>query len=298
MPLLNDIVIGLSIPPTILTITGNTVFFITLLKTPSLHTPSNVLLGALCLTDLLVGVLNQPLNMSILLSNPGPCCSPLMKAYNYSFCLSSFFSFTMSLLIILDRYVAIRFPLFYLEYATCRKYIDASIGLFVLSMTYAVVIEERLHQHSQATFWSVRVGLQLLLILALLIMYALVSKVALNQQKRIASMPGKQRSRLSRREKSRTYTVIIIITVFIACYVPYTAYGLNMLLYYLGKNAYSLAFALWANYIVLFHSCFNPMIYCARSRKIRRAAYKIFFPTLAYRKTYVVAMTEATWGAD
>ena len=109
-------------------------------------------------------------------------------------------------------------------------------------------------------------------------------------------MPGRQQSRLSRREKSRTLTVIIIITALIACYAPYTAYGVNMVLYYLGKNDYNRTFALWANYVVLFHSCLNPIIFYARSREMRRAAFKIFFPTLAYGKASTGAENETRLG--
>ena len=117
------IIVALSAPLIILTITGNAVFFITLTKTSLLHTPSNVLLGALCATDLLAGVLCQPLFIAMLLSSPGPCCTLLARIFYFIYDLSCWNSFICTLMVTLDRYAAICYPYRYRAHATCRKYI-------------------------------------------------------------------------------------------------------------------------------------------------------------------------------
>ena len=49
---------------TIMAIIGNSIFVITLIKKRSLHTPSNVLLGSLCFSDLIVAFIAQPIHLS------------------------------------------------------------------------------------------------------------------------------------------------------------------------------------------------------------------------------------------
>ena len=61
---LNAIITSLAvidILPALWTITGNAICIFTFAKTRSLHTPSNVLVGALCATDLYAGLVLQPL---------------------------------------------------------------------------------------------------------------------------------------------------------------------------------------------------------------------------------------------
>lgn len=291
------VIVGLSIPPTIITIPGNIVFFITLLKTSSLHTPSNTLLGALCVTDLLAGLVCQPLSMSILLSEPAPCCPPQVIAYVMSFMLSSANSFVLSLLITLDRYAAIHYPYRYLEHASCRKYVYTAAGLFITSIIYGMV-QQRFYLSSMVTFWAIPAGVQLLILLAILIMYAKICNVVFSHRKSMVQNmhPSfRQRSKISKEERRRTYTVFIILAAFYACYAPHFVHTCKGFLFHLGKSTYSdnSMFALWANYLVLLNSCLNPIIYCARSHKIRRAAMKIFLPRLFLKRSSAHTMANA-----
>ena len=280
------IIAGLSIPSTILTIICNTVFFITLLKTSSLHTPSNILLGAMCVTDLLAGLVCQPLYIAYLLGEPGPARSSIVKALNFAYNVTCWNSFVSSLLITLDRYVAICYPYKYQEYATCRKYVYTASCTFVFFVIYAI-IQLTFYKNSEIIFWSVQVSLQLLVIIAVLMMYARIYRVVLSQRKRIASIrdtSGRRKSGISFKERNRTHTVTIILAVFIACYAPHTVYCVERVLYHLGNFEYHRNLALWANYFVLLNSCLNPIIYCARSQEIRRAAVKFFMPNSQFAR--------------
>ena len=277
----NFIIVSFTIPAAILTIFLNTIFLITLLKTYSLHSPSNVLLGVLCVTDLLAGVLCQPLFTAILLSKLGSFFSSLIKAYNFVFTLSSMNSFICSLLITLDRCAAIHYPYKYLERATCRKYVYTSFGLFILSVLHAAIIF-LLYSASKVVFWSIEIVLQLLIIMAILTMYVKIYRVVLSKRNQHGGL--RERSRISRTERSRTHTVTIILAVFIACYAPYAAYCIDSVLYFLGKVGDSTKLGLWAQFFVLLNSCLNPIVYCARSRQIRKAAVRMFMPNSRFAR--------------
>ena len=296
----NFIIVGFSIPPMILTIIGNAVFFGTLLRTSLLHTPSNFLLGALCVTDLLAGLVCQPIYIAVLLSEPGPCCPPLIQAFNFIYELSCWNSFLCSLLITLDRYSAVCYPYRYREYATCKKYAILTTGIFVSSAVHSI-IKLISYKNSQVVFLSLDVSLQLLMIVAVLLMYARIYTVVFSQRKRMSSIGDasmRQQSRVSLRERSRTHTVTMILIVFVACYTPYTVFCVQCILYYEGQMKYSLQLGLWANFLVLLNSCLNPMIYCARSQEIRRAAVKIFNSSSLYGRDSANAAVNAEENGD
>ena len=287
--------LGLSLPPTILTMIGNPAFFITLLKTSSLHTPSNVLLGALCVTDLLAGAICQPINMVLRIQKQERCCSPLLRTYWFMVHMSPLNSFVFSLLITLDRYIAICHPYRYIQHASCRRYVYVTFGLFGISMIYATV-ELRVYDYSPVTFWALELVLELLFIVAVFITYLRIYGVVRSQRRRITGSSnvfvGRQ-SRISIRERSKTYTVGIILAIFIACYAPYIVYSIMSILYLLGDiedYKYIFQLEISAYYLVLLNSCLNPVIYCAMSREIRRAAVKIFMPNSRFARNSVNAL--------
>ena len=287
------VMVGLSIPSALLTIIGNTAFLFTLLKTSSLHTPLNVLLGALCITDLLAGVLGQPLIISLLVIKP--CCSLLLKkAFDFSFILITVSSYIYILLISLDRFIAVCYPFRYSEHATCWSYAYISAGLFILITIYAIV-EERFFIFSEVTFRSIQVVFQLLIIVAVTIMFGLIYRANfLNNCRSVSQHSGI--STESRKEWRETHTATIILAVFIICYATFVAHTLKIFLDHLGKGEFSFILSVWAHYFVLLNSCLNPMIFFARSKKLRMAAVRLFMPSLTYGRasTNVVANTEET----
>lgn len=291
--------LGLSLPPAILTMIGNPIFLITLLKTSSLHTPSNILLGALCVTDLLAGALCQPINMTLRIQKQGQCCSTLLRAYWFIVHMSPLNSFAFSLLITLDRYVAIFYPYRYIQHVTCRRYVYVTFGLFSISAIYAT-IELKFYDYSPVTFWALELVLQMLFIVAVFVTYAKIYKVVCSQRRRVAmisnALDGQQQSRISIREKSKTYTIAIILAIFTACYAPYIAYSIMSILYLLGgikDYKHLVELEICAYYLVLLNSCLNPVVYCARSAEMRRAALKIFMPKSRFARDPEITLENA-----
>ena len=108
-----------SIPLCVMTLLGNAAILITIFKTPSLHSPSHILLAGLALSDFALGFIVQPLLLSIVLS----------AGYNYDLSLATFrlmcssfncsaivlcgVSLGTSIAIALDRLLALRLHLRY-----------------------------------------------------------------------------------------------------------------------------------------------------------------------------------------
>ena len=279
------IILSLDIIPAVLTIIGNAVFFATLLKTSSLHNPSNLLLGALCVTDLVVGFVCQPLFIAVIVGPATPCCPPVTKAYNLIFGLSSLNSFICGLLITLDRYFAVFYPYKYREWANCRRYAIIASVIFVIFASYST-LKIPYFEKSRISFLIFDICLELTVIVAVLFIYAKIWRVVFNKSRAVVSV-GRIRGRelhdmkVKLNDRKRTLTVAIILLTFLACYTPLMVYYCLSLLFYLNKMPkYTFSLGIWANFLALCNSCLNPLIYCARSSEIRNATIRLFTSNL------------------
>ena len=72
----------------------------------------------------------------------------------------------------------------------------------------------------------------------------------------------------SSRHRSRSYTVVMILSVFLVCYLPVTVVKAIASNQATSMQARELAFD-WTNLLVLLNSSINPVIYCIRLQKIR-----------------------------
>ena len=263
----------------LLTIIGNAIFFATLVKTRSLHNPSNLLLGALCITDIIVGFVCQPLFVAVLLGPPEPCCSTVTKLYNLTFGMSSLNSFICGLLITIDRYFAVFYPFKYLEWATCKRYAIIASAIFLIFTSYSV-LKLPYFEKSRSSFLIVDICLELSVIIAVLFIYVKICRIVFAKTRAVARLSSDrevQDIKVNLNDKKKTLTVAIILIAIIACHTPLMVYYCLSLLFYLKKiPRYKFNLGIWANYLALCNSCINPLIYGARSSEIRNAAIRLF----------------------
>ena len=278
-------ILSLDVIPAVLTIVGNAIFIVALIKTTSLHNPSNLLLGALCITDLVVGFICQPLFIAVLVGPPGPCCSVVTKTYNLIFGLSSLNSFICGLLITLDRYFAVFHPFRYRAWASCKRYAFLAAVIFVVFASYSA-LKIPYFEKSRISFLIVDICLEMTVIVAVFFIYAMICRVVFIKARAVVPTMGNICGRpldggiqVRVNDKKRTLTVAIILVAFVACYAPLMVYYCLSLLFYLnGSPRYTYGLGLWANFLALFNSCINPLIYCARSSEIRSATKRLFLP--------------------
>mgnify|MGYP001792613795 CR=1 FL=1 len=123
-------------------VAGNAVFLLAIWRTPSLHTPSNVLLSCLAFTDLLTGLITQPSVIVELSARIAKDYKTYCIAYlvNYFPCyILSGISFLTLTLISLDRFLALQLHLRYRAIITIPKYLAVE-GAFVVLMTTVSII--------------------------------------------------------------------------------------------------------------------------------------------------------------
>eukprot|EP00112_Aurelia_sp_Birch-Aquarium-sp1_P005612 Seg1640.7 transcript_id=Seg1640.7/GoldUCD/mRNA.D3Y31 product="Trace amine-associated receptor 1" protein_id=Seg1640.7/GoldUCD/D3Y31 len=121
-----------------LTIAGNSIFILALIKARELHTPSNMLLGALCLSDLLVGFIVHPMFFTLYLK------ALLQREHDQTIEKIIFtaqhictgMSFLFGVIVSLDRYAAICHPYRYHIFANCKTHFWIAI---LTGMTWAFI---------------------------------------------------------------------------------------------------------------------------------------------------------------
>eukprot|EP00794_Sanderia_malayensis_P003613 gene3613-4124_t len=163
------------------TVSNLTLLFI-FVKTYQLHTPSNVLLASLSVTDLLVGFIVQPLSILRRMNevkNRNLCTVRLV--YTYFGFLCSGASFLMIGLISIDRFIAIYFPFRYTRFATCRLHM---VIVLVIWLSWAVfTLLPLVDVLSIGTFFTTVVGVLALNTFIVLVAYALMFRVVLRQRR-------------------------------------------------------------------------------------------------------------------
>ncbi|KAL9969549.1 hypothetical protein ACROYT_G021777 [Oculina patagonica] len=272
-------------------ILGNALVISVVWKTPSLRSPSNVLLCGLATTDLAVGLVVQPLYLYIelrqLLDSFDEYHCGLGKAFHivsYSVCGVSLFTVTA---ISVDRLLALQFHLRYVDIVTVQRVIYlmtfnylasgflASLMLWSGNKVFLVVM-------------AVVVGICLSLSIAAQVN---IYRVVRRHQKQIQVQREAVQAYMSNgfnvvRFKRTAVNALLIHYFLLLCYTPLFITLLltskeDKIESASWKNADSAIAWKLTSTIVFMNSAVNPLIYCWRLREMRvavkRTLKKIFY---------------------
>ncbi|XP_055366251.1 trace amine-associated receptor 1-like [Betta splendens] len=257
----------------LLTVILNLLVIISISHFRQLHTPTNLLLLSLAVSDFLVGLLVMP--FQILLAEPCWLLGDLMCALFFLVAFITLCSSVVNMVLIsVDRYVAICDPL---RYST--KVTENRIKLCVLlSWLYCVfysftILFDNLKQPGRFiscygecvinVIGAVDLVLSFIIpISAIIVLYVRVFVVAVSQARSMRSHVAAvklQRSltvTVQRSELKAARTLGVVVAVFLMCSCPY--YGVSL-------SGYELTMAsstnIFMNLLSLLNSCLNPMIY-------------------------------------
>ncbi|XP_061826914.1 trace amine-associated receptor 13c-like [Nerophis lumbriciformis] len=251
-----------------------------------LHTPTNLLLLSLAVSDLLVGALLMP--VEIMYTEAcwflGDVACTLYYVADYVITSASVANMV---LISVDRYVAICHPLSYPGRVTKRR-VKICVGLcWLCSMVYRLVL---LNEHLEEPGRSISclgecvvvianaagsadlVMTFFLPILVILVLYLRVFGVAVAQAHVMRSRVGAGHVlRVKKSEMKAARTLGIVVLVFLICFCPYyfpTLAGENT-----SVDAASATFEIW---LAHFNSCLNPFIYALFYPWFRKAVKRVF----------------------
>ncbi|XP_068602791.1 trace amine-associated receptor 13c-like [Brachionichthys hirsutus] len=257
----------------VVTMTLNLLVIISISHFRQLHTPTNLLLLSLAVSDFFVGIL---MSFQILITND---CWFLGDLMCVSFYVLLFISTSASVgtivLISVDRYVAICYPLHYSTKITVTRVTICISFCWICSILYVVLLMvDNLRQPNRYTLCSgdcvivinYVAGIADIIttffapVTIIIFLYMRVFVVAVSQARAMRShitsitLSGTVSAKKSELKAARTLGVVIV--VFLTCLCPYFISSL------LGENSlFSLTSVPLESWLFNFNSCLNPVIY-------------------------------------
>ena len=271
---------SINIFPTLMAIIGNALCIIALVMTPSLHTTFSIWVGALCVCDVIVGIIIQPFYYASLVSmiTGKKIQNRWVDSKNSIIVITNVIMF-LTYFITIDRYIAICHPLWYVRAVTRNRCIFVAIHAFLLSIPTVFIVEYvpeegRYYGGALVTFLvSQVIGFSARTYTNVLRLRRQIASVSLDSQSR-AEM---QRCSL---ENKRAYTIAIVIASMYILYSPLSIIMIlsdnttsNKICTMSEKTIVAIA---WGEFFVLLSSAVNPMIYCFRMNDIRNAVKRMF----------------------
>ena len=248
---------------------GNFLILVALHKESSLHPPSKLLYRCLAASDLLVGVVSQPLFAAYWMSlvhEEWNLCRNLYDTVHiagFALCLVSLFTSTA---ISVDRLLALSLRLRYRQIVTLKRVRIIVAALWLVSGFAGLfyILDPRI------SFW---LG-QILTPSCLLISIASYAKIFCNLTHHHALVQDQQASQSNAlniaRYKKAVYSAIWVQLALAVCFLPYNIQA-NVINH---SQIYSSHFiVIWGITVVLFFfkSSLNPFLYCWKITGVRKA---------------------------
>jgi len=263
----------------VLTCFGNAVVLRALQKARALHSPSSIMLCCLAFSDLLVGLVCQPLfvgyKMTQLLGKIDASCvvATLNDIAGY---ITSGASLLTLAAVSVDRLLSLILHLRYHAIVTVRRGLQSVFLLWVFAIISTML---KLWLHEDWIFVPVILGLITLSVITFSTLK--IFQIARKHQRRIAQPSRSYSNNLPRREiekvlkcRKSAVTIVYVYGLFLLCFLP-----MWVTIAVAGfANGYTRKLTIVYNYAstaVFINSFLNPIVYCWRIRKIRRAVKSI-----------------------
>ncbi|XP_078345654.1 histamine H2 receptor-like [Oculina patagonica] len=257
----------LNAPLMLISILGNALVLVAIIRNPSSRSTSIILLCSLAFSDLLVGLVAQPIYTALQLTQD-QSVRHVWRMIGASLCGVSLLTITA---ITVDRFLALHYHMRYATLVTESRIKYTSVIIWLICFLI-----------SNFQFWSLRVQsflVGLLTIICIVIstfcyikIYLIVRRHQLHihaQQQALQSSNGENNLNMMRLKKSAVNTLVFYIAL-VTCYLPEyvisTIHGIS------DKNWQpEWDFALTAVFV---NSSLNPFLYCWRLRELRTAVVK------------------------
>lgn len=246
-------------------------------KTSSLSTPLKTLLLSLAVSDVSIGLLNQPFYVALL--------SRSLQGFNLDCTAYTTFTFviifftTASLFgvmaVSVDRYMAIHLHLRYRELVTEKRIVAGVVLIWILSSCMSSIFLW-IPPNLFALIFAIAAAICLLFLTFLYFkIYTIVKRHSTQirqmqlQRARHAFRNDELMTNFASLRKSAIGT-FYVYAVFLICYTPH-AVSLIAISAHAGSPTVMKGLYLYSLTLTFLNSCLNPVIYCWKMRPIRRA---------------------------
>ena len=269
----HDELIVLLVLNTFLSITaflGNTLILVALRKESSLHPPSKLLLRSLAMTDLLVGIIVEPLYVVYLMSVKSQRWDICYNVYVALF-IASYILCSVSLLVLtaisVDRLLALWLGLRYRQVVTLRSVYITVIVMWVLPIVATTSYIWNPQLLSLLLYIHLSFCLSIIIFSYMKIFFTLRHyqiQVTVAQEQPRQAIP----LNIGRYRKAVYSALWVQVTLFI-CYLPF---GITQALTESVKVSSSFYLAKTFSFTLVFlNSALNPFLYCWKMKEVRQA---------------------------
>ena len=257
----------LNAPLMLLSIIGNALVLVAILKTPSLRSPSVIFLCNLAVSDLLVGLVVQPVYIVEQMVKTVPKLQEAVGGMGFAGCGVSLWTMTA---ITVDRFLALHYHLQYPNLMTTSRaiYTIVTIWCIITLFSFSVLWSPRIHYFLGA--FCITICLLVCLVCFIKI-YRIVRRHQVQihvQQQAVENSTDTNKQQIRQSTKSAK-NIFIYFLVMILCYTP-----LFFVYIILINNLNSIVLRTFPVTVAFMNSSINPFLYCWRTPELRRAVFK------------------------
>ena len=251
---------------------GNSLIFVALHKTSSIHPPSKLLYRCLATTDLLVGLVGQPLVATLWMSVVHEQWILYRFAWEAAF-VSAYGLSLMSLLTMaamsVDRLLALLLGLRYKQTVTLKRTYVIVVTLWII--TGVATLCPMLVFHIAQWFGRIIISSCLLISIASYAKIFLALRLHQAQiQDHVQQQPGQPNALNMAQYRKAVYSALLVQLVLFACYVPVSVVAIVMA--HRQANLSHLVVALGiSGTLANLNSTLNPFLYCWKISEVRQA---------------------------
>ena len=248
-------------------VTANTLIAMAIFSCSRLRTPSNLLIGCLALSDVLVGLTVQPGYITYRLMENDlrsvPCFVRI--TYNAAFFICFGVPFMTLSAVSYERFVAVRLRVRYNEFFSSSRVVRYMLGIWLVNLVLTCLTWEKIEK-------TVR-GIHLVLWLICLFLSGAtqigILVIVRRHGKRVqVRFEARKNVQTQLREAKLARSISVIVGIYLILTLPVlfvTLYHQILKLKLQTYNHYS-----WAETLAFLNSCTNPFICCWRNRQIRQ----------------------------
>ena len=253
-------------------------FLIALLKTASLHTPSNAALGCLCFSDVIIGtvsIISWSLLSSIMFGDYVEDFTKLFALMIKLYFIIVGFSALFIIAVNLDRYASICHPYKYLQYATPKLYVIISVCAV---FSYAAVVCCLLLIFNIYTYYvqllmAIVIGITILIIV--FCNWRIFRIIRRHRRQIVAQVTCEHHNRLDREGKRHNVIVVLVIS-FLICNMPIILLTIGLPFDLPIESRLYSSVSILSHFFVELNSIINPLVYLFRIRIFRNAVKELF----------------------
>ena len=263
---------------------GNILILIALHKETSLHAPSKLFLRSLATTDLLVGVISEPLTITYWISAVrkrwDECYITFFTSIIVGYLLCGISLLTLTAISV-DRLLALSLKLRYKQIVTLNRARAIVLVFWIFCAVCSVM-----HAHdSRITTWYTHITIPVCFVTSILSYTTIFWKLHRHETQVRGNIIQPEQSNISSsgplnisQYRKGVFSVMCLQLAVAVCYLPH---GITTALWtYSGQSSAIIVLRQFTVTLVYVNSTLNPLLYCWKMREVRQSVKDIIRETL------------------